>query len=345
MALTILKPYALQEGSTIGVFTPSSPGYKINHELFENGLKTLQRLGFNIKLGTLTARRGSQGYRSGTPRERAQEFMELIVDPDVHGLMATIGGSNSSSLIPYLNFDEIRKQRKLICGFSDLTSLHLAVLKHAGLRTLYGPSVMCWFGDWQGVPESSDWFLEAAVRHRSGERMVIAPSRWSNHQRRWDNGDWKCEPRDWQVNEGWRVLNPGHTCAPILALNLNTLMSTAGTPYWPDLGGKILLIEDMEATMSRTERHLRQLEAMKVFDKISGLIVGKPEVFKSEEATFSYEDLFREIVGPRPYPIISNFDCSHCVPMISIPQMTMTDLFASHDQQPVFRLLEPGVTA
>jgi muramoyltetrapeptide carboxypeptidase len=92
--------------------------------------------------------------------------MELIEDPAVDGLISTIGGMNSSSLIPYLDFDKIRKSRKIICGFSDVTSLHLAILKFSGLRTIYGPSVMCWFGDWpSGVMESQEWFLDATMRH------------------------------------------------------------------------------------------------------------------------------------------------------------------------------------
>lgn len=321
--MEIIKPMALKAGSTLGVFTPSSPAYKWNEGLFVNGLETLRRLGFNVKLGKLTAERGSQGYRSGSPKERADEFMELIEDPGVDGLISTIGGMNTSSIIPYLDFQKIRRERKMVCGFSDVTSLHMAILKFSGLRTIYGPSVMCWFGEWpNGIAESSEWFLDAVVRHRTGSREVVAPEKWSNHKRRWDNNDWKTLPRDWQQNEGWRVLSSGTAKAPILSLNLNTLMSAAGTSYWPDFSGKILLLEDMDAPLSRTERNLRQLNFIGVFDQIVGLIIGKPEFYSQEGAPFNYDDLFREIIGARSYPIVSNFDCSHCVPMISIPQFS-----------------------
>jgi muramoyltetrapeptide carboxypeptidase len=75
MKMEIIKPKALKLGSTLGIFTPSSPAYKLNEGLFTNGLETLKRLGFNVKLGKLTSARGSEGYRSGSPRERAEEFM------------------------------------------------------------------------------------------------------------------------------------------------------------------------------------------------------------------------------------------------------------------------------
>ncbi|OFZ31037.1 MAG: hypothetical protein A2622_00070 [Bdellovibrionales bacterium RIFCSPHIGHO2_01_FULL_40_29] len=342
--MEIIKPKALKKGSTLGIFTPSSPAYKWNEGLFANGLETLKRLGFNIKLGQLTASRGFEGYRSGSPKERAEEFMGLIEDPEVDGLISTIGGMNSSSTIPYLNFQKIRHERKLICGFSDVTSLHMAILKYSGLKTIYGPSVMCWFGEWpNGIAESSNWFLDAVVHHQNGKRAVLAPEKWSNHKRRWDNSDWKSLPREWQKNEGWRVLSAGVAKAPILALNLNTLMSAAGTSYWPDFAGKILLLEDMEALLSRTERSLQQLNFIGVFDQIAGLIIGKPESYNQEAAPFDYDDLFREIIGVRSYPIISNFDCSHCVPMISIPQLSLVELNAKDTFKVSLQFLEGGI--
>lgn len=322
-AESIIRPRALKAGATLGVFTPSAPSYTANPGLFENGLKTLEGLGFKIKLGSLTSQRSSQGYRSGTAEERAQEFMDLINDSQVDGLISTIGGNNSSSMIPFLDFKKIRESRKVICGFSDVTSLHLAILKYAGLRTVYGPSVMCWFGEWpHGIEESSNWFIEATINHKQGVRDLLPPKQWSNHSRNWANDDWKNLPREWKANEGWKILSPGIAEGPVIVANFNTLMTAAGTTYWPDLKGKILLLEDMWAPQSRNERLLRHLEFMGIFDQIKGLIIGKPEVYDQERASFTYEELFMEVVGKRSYPIVSNFDCSHTVPMISLIQQT-----------------------
>lgn len=342
--MKILKPRSLKPGATLGVFTPSSPGYVWNEGLFQNGIQNLKRLGFEVKIGNLTSKRSSQGYRSGTPQDRAQEFMDLINDPSVDGLVSTIGGSNSASMIPYLDFDKIRKSQKIICGFSDVTSLHLAVLKLAGLQTIYGPSVMCWFGDWpHGVEESHQWFLDATMRHMSGVRLIKTPDRWSNHKRRWDNEEWRTIPREWQTNSGWKIQSEGSAEAPILALNLNTLTSAAGTSYWPDFHNKILLLEDMEVSLSRSERALTQLKLAGVFDQIKGLIFGKPEFYNQEGAPFNYEDLIQEIVGARPYPIITNFDCSHCVPMISIPQLAPVKLTANQGGKVSFEFTDGSV--
>lgn len=326
-----LKPNLLNHGDTLGVFTPSTPGYVANLELFENGLSNLEKLGFRIKLGSVTKTRKTQGYRSASPAERAAELMDLIRDPEVKGVISTIGGYNSASMIPFLDFEDIRQARKVFCGFSDVTSLHLAILKYSQLQTFYGPSVMCWFGDWPyGIEQSNEWFLDAVMHDRIRTREICAPAVWSNHMRRWDNGDWKKIAREWKKNDGWHALKPGICKAPIAAFNLNTLLSAAGTPYWPDLADKILLIEDMQAPMARTERSFNQLKQIGVFKIIKGLVFSKPEETDEAKMSFSLDDLLLEIAGDDlKYPVVSNFDCGHTVPMLTVPQYSEIELDAS----------------
>ncbi len=341
----ILPPLALEPGDTIGVFTPSSPAHLVNPGLFDNGVRNLEALGFRVRLGRVTAEGGSQGYRSAGPRERAAELMELVEAPDVRAVISTIGGTNSNSITPYLDFDRIREERVVVCGFSDVTSLHLAILKHAGLRTFYGPSVMCWFGEWpDGVPESTESFLDAVMRHRTGSREPKIPARWSNHRRSWENDDWRELPRQWKPQDGWRVLSRGFCEGPILACNLNTLVSSAGTPEWPDLRGRILLVEEMDCPMSRFERSLRQLERIGVFDEVAGLLVGKPEVPDAQGAPFDRDQLLAEVLGDRlgAFPIVTDVDCGHTVPMLTVPQELATRLTADEEGAGL-EFLEPAV--
>jgi muramoyltetrapeptide carboxypeptidase len=104
-------------------------------------------------------------------------------------------------------------------------------------------------------------------------------------------------------------------------------------------GGHILLLEEMEAPMPREERSLRQLSILGVFNEITGLIVSKPEVFDPGEARFSYDDLIREIIGIPPYPVVTNFDCGHTVPMITIPLGAKVELQAEDSGKVTFRFL------
>jgi muramoyltetrapeptide carboxypeptidase len=342
--MDLIKPHKLIVGDTIGIFTPSSPSYIANEELFLNGIKNLENLGFKIKLGHLTKNRLTQGYRAGNPRERASELMDLIKDDEVNAVIATIGGMNSNSLIPFLDFDIIREKRKILCGYSDITSLHLAILKYSGLKTLYGPAVMTWFGEYpNGIEDSTQSFMDAVTLSDNKERAIFPFSKWSNHCRDWASGDWKDVPRKWQENKGWKVLNPGRVEGELVVANLNTLMSSAGTDYFPDLKNKIFLLEEMSAPWSKEERSLRQLQLMGVFDQVKGLIMGKVELPDNEGASFSLDDLLLEVVGKRNYPIISEFDCSHTVPMHTIGLNCKVSIDAKKDHDVDFNILESFV--
>lgn len=328
--MNTIKPRALKVGDTIGVCTPSHPSYSANEEMFSLAITNIEKQGFKVRLGSLTKERKSQGYRSGTAKDRAKEFMDLIEDDQVDAILTTIGGNNSASLIPYLDFEKIRDKRKILCGYSDITSLHLAILHYSGLRTLYGTAAMVWFGEYpNGETHTIEAFKKAAMNTESSPREIVPFEKWSNHFREWDNGDWKNVAREWKTNKGWYTLSKGASESQIIAANLATLMTSAGTPYFPNLEDKILMIESMSAPWAFEERYLTQLKLMGVFEKISGLIVGKPEHPNDQGSGISHNDLIKEVIGERDYPIVTEFDCSHTIPMNTIAQDSLVRLVAS----------------
>lgn len=339
----LLKPLALQKGDAIGIFTPSWPGHLILKEKYQHALKELQRAGFKYVEGSLTRSSLSEGYRSGSPQARAEEFMELIRNPDVKCLMATIGGSNSSSMIPYLNFEEIRRSRKIIIGYSDMTSLHLAIGSYSGLSTFYGPAVVSTFGEYPHILNYSlDSFVELACSTKKGKRKISPPSSWSNHFIDATKSNWKEIGREFVFDNSWRVLSEGQATAPIVVADLETLLSAAGTPHFPNLKGCILAIEEMDAPLNKEERNFRHLDLMGVFDVIEGLIISKPSHLDTQGAQFSYDELIVEIVGKRDYPIISHFDCGHTYPMITLSEGLKVSLEASATDVS-FYIEEPAV--
>jgi muramoyltetrapeptide carboxypeptidase LdcA involved in peptidoglycan recycling len=120
-------------------------------------------------------------------------------------------------------------------------------------------------------------------------------------------------------------------------------MSSAGTEYFPDIEGKILLIEEMSAPWSKEERSLRQLQIMGVFDKITGLIMGKVEMPNDEGAPFDLNELLLEVIGKRPYPIVSEFDCSHTIPMHTIGERCSVIIEANNEYDVKFKILNSFV--
>lgn len=342
---SLIRPAALRTGDTVGVCTPSFPAHVHFRNKYRHGLAQIEQLGFRVLEGPLTQRATAQGYRSGTPQERADELMTLFRDPKVRCIVATIGGTCSASLIPYLDFDVIRDNPKIFCGYSDVTSLHLALLAHAGLSTFYGPAVMPSFGEWPSMlTETRDSFLAAVTTVHSEARELIAPARYSRHRRDPKGDAWKSVPREWLTNAGPQVIYPGTVEAPCLAANLNTLVTAAGTDYFPDLSGRVLLLEEMNAPLSEEERDLRHLERLGVFERIAGLLIGKPEVYSNEDAPFEYADLVREIVPQRPgVPVVMEVDVAHTVPMLTIAQETRVRVVAPLDEVARWFVLEAMV--
>jgi muramoyltetrapeptide carboxypeptidase len=293
-----------------------------------------------VKEGSLTKKFTHQGYRSGTPQERAREFMELILDPEVDFLMSTIGGCNSSSMIPYLDFQAIRVHPKVITGYSDVTSLHMAILTQSKVSTFYGPALVPSFGEWPvAFPETLDSFLEATTFHENPVRTLSPFPKWSDQLRDSYTEEWRSDERVYYENQGWNVLNEGKASEPLIIANLNTLLALAGTPYFPRFNGEILLLEEMDSPLSTEERSLCQLKLIGVFDNISGLIISKPERFDNEGADFGLEDLILEILGKRAYPIITQFDCGHTYPMYTLAQMTQLSI-DSKDKQVCIKITE-----
>jgi muramoyltetrapeptide carboxypeptidase LdcA involved in peptidoglycan recycling len=181
----IIKPPGLSRDDTIGVITPSTPANVLFREKHLHGIKVLEEMGFVVKEGSLTARAVTQGYRAGTPEERADEFMQFIHDDTVKCIITTIGGMNSSSMIPYLDFQAIRNNPKIFCGFSDITSLHLSILHYSGLSTFYGPAVMASFGEYPTVVGGTrESFLAAVSSDTVYPRTLLPFPEWISKERR-----------------------------------------------------------------------------------------------------------------------------------------------------------------
>lgn len=145
----------LRQAETIGIFSSSYPLTAIAPKAAENAVHYLEQCGYSVKKGKLFGKMDC--YRSGSIRERAEEFNELLYDPEVTCLMAAVGGMVSNSLLPYIDYDFLKAHPKKIIGLSDITAILLSVYQKSGLTTFYGPNLVTCFG--QEPP-----FLEYSMR-------------------------------------------------------------------------------------------------------------------------------------------------------------------------------------
>ncbi|MGL5123617.1 MAG: S66 family peptidase [Fusobacteriaceae bacterium] len=325
--------FTLKKKLTIGIYAPAFPAHILFKDKYNYGIKVLISMGFDIIEGKLIKNKNIQGYRTANGQERALEFMELINNPKIDIIMPVTGGLNSSSLIPYLDFKKIDASNKILCGYSDITSLQMSIISQTNLKCIYGGAVISTFGEFK----DNDYAKKSFISSLSEENYeLIPPIKWSNILLNAFTNDWKDLERTYFENQGWKVINHGYSEGIVYAANINTLVSLFGSKYIPDFTNSILILEEEDATINIEERSLNALKLYGVFDNLKGLIFGKPEIYDDKNSNITYKELIKEIVGKREYPIIYDFDCAHTIPSICIPQRSRMILDATSDKVKIF---------
>ncbi|WP_429101043.1 S66 family peptidase [Aeromonas rivipollensis] len=314
--MTPIKPTRLKRGDTIGFFSPSSAATAWAPRRFERARAFLEGQGFRLKAGSLTGERDH--WRSGSIAARAAELNALIRDPEVRAIMSVIGGSNSNSLLPYVDYEGLREDPKIIVGYSDVTALLLGIHAQTGLVTFYGPALVASFGELSPlVDETLAGFRQicqaggAAVPH-----TVPTPAQWTDERLDWENQSRAklCQPNR-LVSVG-----SGRVRGRLMGGNLNTLAGIWGSPYMPQIKqGDILLLEDSLKSAQTVERAFAHLKLCGVFERIGALILGKHERFDDEGSGKRPLDILLEVVGEPGFPILAEFDCAHTHPMLTVP--------------------------
>jgi muramoyltetrapeptide carboxypeptidase len=330
-----LFPPRLKRGECIGFFSPSSAATAWAPTRFARAREYLEGQGFVLKAGSLTGQQES--WRSGSIAARADELNALIRDPQVRAIMSVIGGSNSNSLLPHLDYEALRRDPKIIVGYSDVTALLLGIQAKTGLVTFYGPALVASFGEW---PPLVDETLAAFLGICAGEDcplpyLLPTPTHWSEERL-----DWEQQTRAKLRQENRLIsLGTGRVRGRLIGGNLNTLAGIWGSPYMPAIEqGDILLLEDSLKSAETVERSFAHLKLCGVFERIGGLILGKHELFDSQGSGKRPLDILLEVIGEPSFPILAEFDCAHTHPMLTLPLGIQAELDLDRQQ---LRLLEP----
>lgn len=314
----------LKKGDGIGVFTPSFPGNLVLKDKYLQAIQNLEELGFEVIEGFLTKQFLSEGYRVANAKERAKEFNLLYKDKRVKLLMPTIGGYCTCSILEHLDYDYINSVPKFVCGYSDISSLHAGLLKHTNIKPIYGVSLIPSFGEYpRPFKETLKYFFIQTGFKRKKLPVNFKPTPlYSTHFIDATDKNWKNVNREYIKNEGWKVFREGVATGKCIIMNQNTLLSMAGTKYFPSFKDKILILEQMNSSISLEERQLNQLRLIGVFKDIKGLIFSKFEKYDNQNSSIDFLGLIEEFISDQgSYPIIYNFDCGHIHPSISIPQL------------------------
>jgi muramoyltetrapeptide carboxypeptidase len=302
---------SLKKGDIIGIFTPSSPATVTAKQRFERAKAFLEAKGFVIEVGKLTGH--SDGYRSGSPKERAEELNELLRNPNIKMIMSTIGGTNSNSMLPYIDYEAFKQNPKLVVGYSDATAVLLALYAKTGITTYYGPALVPSFGEFEPlVNDTYRYFEQYFVQKNELPYKVPIPPFWSDEPVNWLE---KTTEKKLYKNE-WVTGHSGVAEGRLIGGNVNSMYGFIGSSYFPTIEqGDILLIEDCAKNASIVEKNLAMLKVHGVFDKVAGIILGKHEQYDDLGTGKQPLDLLIEQLDGLDIPILAEFDTCHTHPM------------------------------
>ena len=241
-----VRPPKIEPGATIGVVTLATPAQ--SQDVVQRGIEWWESHGYRVKLGRSTQERG--GDFAGPPALRAADLHEMFADPDIAAIQTMRGGYGSIEVPPLLDYDAIAKTPKVFVGLSDITYLHLALRRHAGLVTFYGPSLTM--------------VGARPVPPLTGERLLSVLQ-----------GD-GTGPVPYNADGPHvRAIAGGRATGPVVGGCLPDLSLTMGTPWEIQTEGAILFFEVMGYGPTFIEGHLIHLQQAGKLEGVAGVLVGE----------------------------------------------------------------------
>lgn len=303
-----IRPKALRPGDTVGIITPSTP--VIDPERLAVVERTMNYFKLRWKMGKNVGKRSSD-YQSFVS-ERLDDLHEMFRDQEVNAVFALRGGYGSPNLLDRIDYDLIRRNPKIFLGFSDITALHLAIHKRAGLVTFHGPTVSSGFSTY------TQQHFRRALFETAPIGTVTNPP----------------ETNELRPNHTLRAIRPGTASGQLVGGNLSLIAATMGTPFEIETRGKIFFIEDVGEEPYRIDRMLTHLRLAGKLDQAAGIIFGEcsgcsPADYKPSTASpYTLGEVVDNIFGALKIPVLSGLTIGHTPDQLTLPLGVMATLDA-----------------
>ncbi|WP_417898759.1 LD-carboxypeptidase [Bacillus haimaensis] len=274
-----IKPPVLQRGDTIGLVTPGSP---LDATIINTRIQYLRDMGFNIAFGANLY--SYDGIVAAPAEERAEDVMSMFRNKSVKMILPARGGTGVQTILPFLDFDVIRANPKIISGYSDITILLNCLFQFSDIVTFHSLMLI----DFRNETPAYNFnqFFEATSTFTS-PRIIR-------------------NPPDMPLMS----VVPGNVTGPIIGGNMTSLVGTLGTPFEIDTKGKILFLEETHSPTNMIYRYLAQLSMAGKFNDCLGIIMGQcTECPVSYNTT--YADLISQILVPLGKPLMVNLATGH----------------------------------
>jgi muramoyltetrapeptide carboxypeptidase len=305
-ALPIVKPRALRPGDTVGLIAPAS--YTFDLWRLDDAAARVDALGLKPKFGKYV--RGRRGFLSGSDDERLEDLHAMFSDADVAAVFALQGGYGTPRLLDRIDYGLIRRNPKILLGYSDITGLHVAIGRKAGLVTFHGPNMV------GTLPPRTLELLKKALFVPEPLGSVTNPE----------------EQDILNVEFPLRTVAAGVARGRMVGGNLTLVTATMGTPYEIDTRGRILLLEDTGEAPYRIDRMLVQLKLAGKLQEAAGIVFGTcsdcTPSRSSFELTLSLSEVLTEILGPLGKPVLVGLLFGHTKEKSIIPFLVEAELDA-----------------
>jgi len=283
----IVKPKRLMPGDTIGLI---SPGSSLSDEALEKCVSNLEESGFKVKTGKYW--KNQYGYLAGTDKERLHDLHAMFADDTVDGIWCARGGYGCSRLLPYIDYNLIKQNPKVLIGYSDITALLNAIHQRTGLVTFHGPVASSDFNDYS----------------RDGWKNVLM------------NPQPSLEIKQSETAEIVEI-NTGKASGALVGGNLTLFAAMCGTPYQVDMKGKLVFIEDVGEKPYKIDRMLTQLLQASGIGDASGIILGTFNDCEPDEGdrSLSLMECIEDRLGSLNIPVVSGYSFGHISEQFTLP--------------------------
>ncbi len=290
-AQKIIKPPKLEKGDTVGLIAPASCAFEPS--TIRQGIETLQSLGFKVKTGRHIKEKF--GYLAGTDRQRTTDLHRMFEDNEVKAIVALRGGYGSMRLLNLIDYELIKNNPKILLGYSDITSLCLAIYVKTGLVTFHGPVAISSFSEY-----TQEYFFKVVtstepvgkIAHPEPDNVLRPTAHIS-------------------------TIHPGKASGKLIGGNLTLLTALLGTPFEPDFKDTILFLEETYEEPYDIDRMLTQLLLAGKLDQVSGIVFDrcpncKPADYKPAfNVTFSLEEVLFDRLHKLGCPVLYGLNMGH----------------------------------
>ncbi len=293
------------------ICAPASSMRSMNSNFIGIGIERLKSLGYSVKFGNNVMNTSEIGVAD--MKDRLEDFLEACEDEETECIIPVFGGYNSNALLSNINYDRMKESNKLVAGYSDITALLNAIYKKTGVAMLHGLSfsALC-------EPELDDYafyLFSSLLEGKSGitirQSEYVAEDLWYFKEIN--------SKRERYKNQGWQVISEGTARGTVIGGNLETFLALAGTDYMPEFDGTILLAEaEPKEEPKKFLRDLNQLQQMRCFDRIKGMIIGS---FSKDNMLYRKDILsylIHQVIKTVNFPILANTNFSHIDPIYSL---------------------------